>query len=395
MSILLFLLAAAAGGAATQNRMSSSASTYEYSSNASSGPLPVAQLRQAIAATRAAPKSAHETQSPLWDVVLSRKLSSTAGEEGLWIAFPLPSAEHADADDCDAPLLRCVAQVIPDNASAPTKSRRVQINLFHRISNSGSANANHSSDSSDTADDRIRDDVCSILDCAIQHVSPSTDESQRIALTFGSLERCLVPHVRDALLAADPGRCKRKFFSTFSSECGMWILEAGPDDDQNLPTLADQSLSLPEGVVIRSLTQKDADLVHSCWEYRSDGSLEMIQRMIAMSEGGCVGVSVHGKLVSWMLRYLDGSIVMLFTNENYRRQGYAAIVVRGAVCDIRTKTRKHTCKSDGGSMEKERMISYIVDSNDASKSLYSKLGWRRVADADWVGFASRQPNHSS
>ncbi len=382
MSILLVLLAAAAGGAATQNRMSS-ASTYEYSSNASSGPLPVAQLRQAIAATRTAAKSAHETQSPLWDVVLSRKLSSTAGEEGLWLA----SAEHAAADGCDAPLLRCVAQVIPDNASAPTKSRRVRINLFHRISNSGSANANYSSDSSD---DRIRDDVCSILNCAIQHVSPSTDESQRIALTFGSLERCLVPHVRDALLAADPGRCKRKFFSTFRSECGMWILEAGPDDDQiqSLPTLADQSLSLPEGVVIRSLTQKDADLVNSCWEYRSDGSLEMIQRMIAMSEGGCVGVSVHGKLVSWMLRYLDGSIGMLFTNENYRRQGYAAIVVRGAVCDIRTKTRKH--QSDDGSM-----ISYIVDSNDASKSLYSKLGWRRVADADWVGFASRQPNHSS
>ena len=156
-------------------------------------------------------------------------------------------------------------------------------------------------------------------------------------------------------------------------------------------TLADQSLSLPEGVVIRSLTQKDADLVNSCWEYKSDGSLEMIQRMIAMSEGGCVGVSVHGKLVSWMLRYLDGSIGMLFTNENYRRQGYAAIVLRGAVCDIRTKSRKH--KSDDGSME--RMISYIVDSNDASKSLYSKLGWRRVADADWVGFASRQPKHSS
>jgi len=174
----------------------------------------------------------------------------------------------------------------------------------------------------------------------------------------------------------------------------MWTLEVDPDDEQdrNLPTLSYQSLALPEaGAVIRSLTQRDAELINSRWEYRSDGSLEMIQRMIAISEreGGCVGVSIDGKLVSWMLRYLDGTIGMLFTDGNYRRQGYAAVVVRGAVCDIRSKSRK----SDDANIDRERMISYIVDSNDASKTLYSKLGWRRVADADWVGFASRQSKH--
>ena len=44
-------------------------------------------------------------------------------------------------------------------------------------------------------------------------------------------------------------------------------------------------------------------------------------------------------------------------------------------------------------MGRDRMISYIVDSNEASKNLYIKLGWKRVADADWIGFASRKPKY--
>ena len=176
----------------------------------------------------------------------------------------------------------------------------------------------------------------------------------------------------------------------------MWIHEAdAKKQDQIPPTLADQSLALPEGVVIRPLTQIDAELVNSKWEYRSDGSLEMIQKMIATSvaKGGCVGLAVNGTLVSWMLRYLDGSIGMLFTDENHRRNGYAAVVVNGAVSDIRSKSQQYKEDSDCIDMGRDRMISYIVDSNEASKNLYRKLGWKRVADADWIGFASRQPKH--
>ena len=123
--------------------------------------------------------------------------------------------------------------------------------------------------------------------------------------------------------------------------------------------------------------------------------MEMIQKMIATSEakGGCVGLAVNGTLVSWMLRYLDGSIGMLFTDENHRRNGYAAVVVNGAVSDIRSKSQQYKEDSDCIDIDRDRMISYIVDSNEASKNLYRKLGWKRVADADWIGFASRQPKH--
>ena len=294
----------------------------------------------------------------------------------------------------DAAEPRCVAQIIPD-ASAPTstdtrKVRKARINLFHCISNGVD------SDACITPDDQIRNDVCSTLNCAMESLASSLDnKSQRIALTFGSLDRHLVPHVRDAL-QTNPRLSQHNFFSTFSSQCGMWIHEAdAKKQDQIPPTLADQSLALPEGVVIRPLTQIDAELVNSKWEYRSDGSLEMIQKMIATSvaKGGCVGLAVNGTLVSWMLRYLDGSIGMLFTDENHRRNGYAAVVVNGAVSDIRSKSQQYKEDSDCIDMGRDRMISYIVDSNEASKNLYRKLGWKRVADADWIGFASRQPKH--
>jgi hypothetical protein len=207
----------------------------------------------------------------------------------------------------------------------------------------------------------------------------------------------LVPHVRDAF-RANPDLAQHNFFRTFISECGLWIREASSDDKKcNVPpTQSEQSLALPEGVMIRSLMQSDAELVNSNWEYRSDGSLEMIQKMIGISEakGGCVGLCVDGTLVSWILRYLDGSLGMLFTDENYRRNGYAEFVVNGAVSDIRSKSQIHR-ENDTIDVDGERMISYIVDSNEASKNLYLKLGWKRIAGADWVGYAPRQSKRNS
>ena len=289
---------------------------------------------------------------------------------------------------------RCVAQIIPD-ASAPTDTRKIRkarINLFHCMSNGVDSDAC-------TADDHVRNDVCCTLNCAMESLIASSldNKSQRIALTFGSLDRYLVQHVRDAL-QANPRLSQHNFFSTFTSQCGMWIHEADDkkkEQGQNPPTLADQSLALSEGVVIRPLTQTDAELVNSKWEYKSDGSLEMIQKMIATSEakGGCVGIALNGTLVSWMLRYLDGSIGMLFTDENHRRKGYAGVVVNGAVSDIRSKSQQYNVDIDCIDMGRDRMISYIVDSNEASKNLYIKLGWKRVADADWIGFASRKPKY--
>ena len=73
--------------------------------------------------------------------------------------------------------------------------------------------------------------------------------------------------------------------------------------------------------------------------------------------------------------------------SNHRKHGYAEIVLKAAVSDSCLRRAKVTQEENTfTSSISGVMISYIVDSNDASRSLYQKLGWKRVADADWVGF---------
>ena len=129
------------------------------------------------------------------------------------------------------------------------------------------------------------------------------------------------------------------------------------------------------------------------WEYKSnDGSsLAMIRDMISSSResfGGCVGLYDNGRLVSWVCRYHDGTLGMVYTEEDFRGNGHASTVVRYAVNDVR-KRRKGTRHHEDDIVEMT-MVSYIVDSNAASRRMYQRLGWRRVADADWAGFASRR-----
>jgi GNAT superfamily N-acetyltransferase len=122
----------------------------------------------------------------------------------------------------------------------------------------------------------------------------------------------------------------------------------------------------------------------------------MIRKMIKASEetyGGCVGLFVDDTLVSWLCRYLDGTLGMLWTEDAHRKKGYAELVLMAAVYDISKRSKE----SNGGCTSRpimnaadEPMVSYIVDSNQASQNLYKKLGWMRVVDADWAGFASRK-----
>jgi hypothetical protein len=62
-------------------------------------------------------------------------------------------------------------------------------------------------------------------------------------------------------------------------------------------------------------------------EDRSDESLNKILKII---EDGhpTVGLYVNDKLVSWAVTYPDGASGMLYTLENYRRLGYANIVMQ-------------------------------------------------------------------
>eukprot|EP00578_Thalassiosira_sp_NH16_P031218 CAMPEP_0181080420 /NCGR_PEP_ID=MMETSP1071-20121207/2558_1 /TAXON_ID=35127 /ORGANISM="Thalassiosira sp., Strain NH16" /LENGTH=355 /DNA_ID=CAMNT_0023161897 /DNA_START=55 /DNA_END=1119 /DNA_ORIENTATION=- len=294
------------------------------------------------------------TPPTLWNTVLPRRFSPISAEEGFWIANYI----HDD--------LHCVAQVIPPG----------NVNLFHR-------------DQEHISEEAIRGILHATVRTLLEGELKDDDSSSagRLVLKFSALDRKLLPYVK-AILEEEHIE-QQKFSSIYTGQCGMWVYE---ETSTNYLSLAEFNKDLPKGVSIRPLCQENAQLINERWEYRSDSSLTMIRKMIQISEdafGGCVGLFVDNRLVSWICRYLNGTLGMLFTESEFRKKGYARLVVAAAVSDCYQKMAQRdgsmpTRTADG------RMVSYIVDSNGASQRLYQKLGWKRVADADWVGFASRK-----
>lgn len=312
--------------------------------------------RKKAQALRATPaqlcKSVPETlsESPtLWNIVLPGRLSSIVAEEGHWLANNNTS---------------CVAQF---TLPSPGRGRT---NLFH----SGV-------ETEKERDKTIESILQSLVEILIEANKDTTeDKNGTLTLSFSALDRKLLPIVQHSL---ENGH---NFVATYTTSCGMWVCERSSNEECLFDELKND---LPQGIFIRPLCQDDADLVNECWEYKSDSSLQMIQKMILASEetfGGCVGLTVDGKLVSWVCRYLDGTIGMLFTKENYRKKGYAAWVLMAAVSSIRTMSNRQSVSS---TFSNKRLVSYIVDSNKASQRLYRKLGWVRVSDAVWCAFETR------
>ena len=122
---------------------------------------------------------------------------------------------------------------------------------------------------------------------------------------------------------------------------------------------------LDKGVILRSLETDDATLVDSWWEYQSATSHSLVSRRIDIDGGvACLGIEVDGTLVACILRYEGGALGMLHVQQDYRRRGYAQILLEEAT---------RTLQNRG-----EDCVAFIVDGNTASESLFTKLGWKRA-----------------
>ena len=138
----------------------------------------------------------------------------------------------------------------------------------------------------------------------------------------------------------------------------------------------DQIPKLQHGeIILKPLsTVEDAKLVNSTWKYRSDESLNKILKII---EDGhpTVGLYVNDKLVSWAVTYPDGASGMLYTLENYRRKGYANIVMQQL---FYYRSISNTNYGDP--------FDYIVVNNTKSENLFKKLNFKPIKKVDWVGY---------
>jgi ribosomal protein S18 acetylase RimI-like enzyme len=91
----------------------------------------------------------------------------------------------------------------------------------------------------------------------------------------------------------------------------------------------------------------------------------------------CLGIERDGGLQAFILRYQrTGAMGMLHVEEAYRRRGYATALVAEAA--RRLEEMEASCEV------------YIVDGNDASEALFTKLGYVREDSNAKKGTGSRR-----
>ena len=132
----------------------------------------------------------------------------------------------------------------------------------------------------------------------------------------------------------------------------------------------DEARDLGDGYILRSLRgSADAEFVDSRWPYSSSKSLRMIERQVEADNKNatktdcscCLGVEHDGNLVACILRHRNGSLGILHVDENHRRRGLEEILLREA--------------SRAVGHRNQPLFAYIVDGNNQSEALFSKLGW--------------------
>ncbi|XP_076448037.1 glycine N-acyltransferase-like protein 3 isoform X2 [Babylonia areolata] len=134
-----------------------------------------------------------------------------------------------------------------------------------------------------------------------------------------------------------------------------FLLKASSEDLKPIP--------VPEGMKIRPISDADVGIVNSTWKFATDGSDVFIQQFIQQfpsvyleTEGG-----VH---VGHMLGTSCGTIGMLYVNPEFRRKGYAKVII------------SHLAQKyfDGG----DDACVFVEETNSPSLSLHQSLGFKVV-----------------
>ena len=160
------------------------------------------------------------------------------------------------------------------------------------------------------------------------------------------------------------------------------ILSTSPkimEKDTNL-----RNTAMPEGYTLRSLSPPDAVYVDSIWPFRSNKSLIMIEKQIiadnknATRTGAstCLGIEHDASLVACVIRHRNGSMGILHVDEDHRRRGLGKMLLHAAMVSMKDR--------------EEPMFAYILDGNNASEAVFSKLGWKKADPSEKKGTGKRR-----
>ena len=136
--------------------------------------------------------------------------------------------------------------------------------------------------------------------------------------------------------------------------------------------------STEEGELVE-LTLEDVSLVLEHWPYGdpdNDNDREFVTR--CLQHGPSSAWKQDGRLCSWMLSHLDGSLGFLHTLSETRQQGLATKVV----ADLARKTRRQRNWTP---------FLYVVDGNSLPRSVFARVGFEiQPIRKIWIGGPKRQ-----
>lgn len=117
-----------------------------------------------------------------------------------------------------------------------------------------------------------------------------------------------------------------------------------------------------EDVEMLPLNSEHAQLVHDLYPANQIECVDVFKRLFEKLPSYGI-FSASGELVAWIIQSYYGALISMQTKPNYRRKGYGSILAR-----YLTKT-----VMDRGYLP----FVVIRPENDASKNLYTKLGFKK------------------
>ncbi|BFF96269.1 uncharacterized protein DMAD_13505 [Drosophila madeirensis] len=130
------------------------------------------------------------------------------------------------------------------------------------------------------------------------------------------------------------------------------------------------NVDVPSGFYLKALSQQDAEVVDSAWEWSHSGTLFFIERQIATST--CVGLyrEDNQELVAWCIRAQDGFLAALQVKDSHQRRGFGAVVVKEYSRRVALLGYDVTAE--------------VCPSNKASSGLFQKLGFKVIDQCSWL-----------
>lgn len=129
-------------------------------------------------------------------------------------------------------------------------------------------------------------------------------------------------------------------------------------DDPTVPPL------LESEVVMRPLALENVKAIHDLYPAHEIECLELFEKLVESMPGYGIFCVETGNLAAWMVQSYYGAMCSMQTRPEYRRKGYGLHLARALT---------HLVLKRG-----YRPFVVIRPENDASKSLYIKLGFRRA-----------------